>query len=69
MFCVFGLWVIVSCVVSSELRVVIIGDNLDLCPCAGTHVQNISEIGGIEFLNKKSKGKGTQRFSYTLKEL
>ncbi len=52
-----------------ELRVVIIGDNLDLCPCAGTHVQNISEIGGIEFLNKKSKGKGTQRFSYTLKEL
>ena len=52
-----------------ELRVVIIGENLDLCPCAGTHVQNISEIGGIEFLNKKSKGKGTQRFSYTLKEL
>ncbi|MBJ23357.1 MAG: alanyl-tRNA editing protein [Euryarchaeota archaeon] len=52
-----------------ELRVVIIGDNLDLCPCAGTHVQNISEIGGIQFLNKKSKGKGTQRFSYTLKEL
>ncbi|RAH14070.1 MAG: alanyl-tRNA editing protein [Methanobacteriota archaeon] len=50
-----------------ELRVVTIGDNLDLCPCAGTHVQNISEIGGIEFLNKKSKGKGTQRFSYTLK--
>ncbi|MBK00396.1 MAG: alanyl-tRNA editing protein [Euryarchaeota archaeon] len=50
-----------------ELRVVIIGDNLDLCPCAGTHVQNISEIGGIEFLKKKSKGKGTQRFSYTLK--
>ena len=49
-----------------NLRVVIIGDNLDLCPCAGTHVQNISEIGGIEFLNKKSKGKGTQRFSYTL---
>ena len=50
-----------------NLRVVIIGDNLDLCPCAGTHVKNISEIGEIEFLGKKSKGKGTQRFSYTLK--
>ena len=50
-----------------NLRVVVIGDNLDLCPCAGTHIQNISEIGGIEFLGKKSKGKGTQRFSYTLK--
>jgi len=51
-----------------NLRVVVIGDNLDLCPCAGTHIQNISEIGEIEFLGKKSKGKGTQRFSYTLKE-
>jgi misacylated tRNA(Ala) deacylase len=50
-----------------NLRVVIIGDNLDLCPCAGTHVKNILEIGEIEFLSKKSKGKGTQRFSYTLK--
>jgi len=50
-----------------NLRVVVIGDNLDLCPCAGTHIQNISEIGEIEFLGKKSKGKGTQRFSYTLK--
>ena len=51
-----------------NLRVVVIGDNLDLCPCAGTHIQNISEIGEVEFLGKKSKGKGTQRFSYTLKD-
>lgn len=49
-----------------ELRVIIIGDKMDLCPCAGTHVRQLSEIGEIEFLGKKSKGKGTQRVSYTL---
>ena len=42
----------------NDLRVVTIGDKQDLCPCAGTHVRNISEIKGIEFIGKKSKGKG-----------
>lgn len=50
-----------------QLRVVKIGDNIDLCPCAGTHVRNIGEIGKLEFIAKKSKGKGTQRVSYRLK--
>ena len=50
----------------NDLRVVSIGDQEDLCPCAGTHVRNISEIGGIEFIGKKSKGKGTQRVTYKL---
>ena len=49
-----------------ELRVIKIGDNLDLCPCAGTHVRNLSEIGPIKFTGKKSKGKGTQRVEYIL---
>ena len=49
-----------------DLRVVTIGDQEDLCPCAGTHVRNISEIKGIEFIGKKSKGKGTQRVTYQL---
>jgi misacylated tRNA(Ala) deacylase len=49
-----------------ELRVVQIGDRVDMCPCAGTHVTNIAELGHVEFLGKKSKGKGTQRFSYQL---
>ena len=49
-----------------DLRVVTIGDKQDLCPCAGTHVRNISEIKGIEFIGKKSKGKGTQRVTYQL---
>ena len=39
----------------NDLRVVTIGDRQDLCPCAGTHVRNISEIKGIEFIGKKSK--------------
>ena len=49
-----------------ELRVVKIDDGFDLCPCAGTHVQQLGEIGNVNFLGKKSKGKGTQRFSYDL---
>ncbi|MEL0331455.1 MAG: alanyl-tRNA editing protein [Candidatus Poseidoniales archaeon] len=52
----------------SELRIIQIGDRIDMCPCAGTHVSNIGELGHVEFLGKKSKGKGTQRFSYTLND-
>ena len=51
-----------------ELRVVKIGDSLDLCPCAGTHISNISEIGEIPIIGKKSKGKGTQRITYELSD-
>ena len=49
-----------------ELRIVQIGDRLDMCPCAGTHVTNLGEIGHINILGKKSKGKGTQRIKYDL---
>lgn len=52
----------------NDLRVVTIGDQQDMCPCAGTHVRNISEIGKIEFTGKKSKGKGKQRVSYVLSD-
>ena len=52
----------------NDLRVITIGDQQDLCPCAGTHVRNISEINGLEFIGKKSKGKGTQRVTYQLTE-
>ena len=50
----------------NNLRVVKIGESLDLCPCAGTHVKQLGEIGHIEIIGKKSKGKGTQRISYIL---
>ena len=49
-----------------ELRIVQIGDRIDMCPCAGTHVTNLAEIGHINILGKKSKGKGTQRIKYDL---
>ena len=50
----------------NELRVVKIGQTLDLCPCAGTHVRRLGEIGHIDITGKKSKGKGTQRITYEL---
>ncbi len=50
----------------TELRVIRIGDDLDLCPCAGTHVANTKEIGELVFEGRKSKGKGTQRLTYSL---
>ena len=49
-----------------DLRVVKIGDDIDLCPCAGTHVSNLIEIGSVNIIGKKSKGKGTQRITYEL---
>ena len=49
-----------------QLRVIRIGDNVDLCPCAGTHVRALGEIGELQFTGKKNKGKGTTRVSYTL---
>jgi misacylated tRNA(Ala) deacylase len=49
-----------------ELRVVKIDDGFDLCPCAGTHVERLGEIGPINIIGKKSKGKGTQRVTYDL---
>ncbi|MGA1819542.1 MAG: alanyl-tRNA editing protein [Thermoplasmatota archaeon] len=51
-----------------ELRTVFIGDEgkLDICPCAGTHVRNLSELKGIEIIKRKSKGAGKIRVQYRL---
>ena len=51
-----------------NLRVVKIGENIDLCPCAGPHVTNLEEVGSVNIISKKSKGKGTQRVTYELGE-
>ena len=48
----------------TNLRVVEV-EGIDLCPCAGTHVDNTSQIPKIQFLAKKNKGKGRIRFSYS----
>ena len=48
-----------------ELRIVEVID-FDVCPCAGTHIKNIGEIGGIKIVGKKNKGKGKTRVTYEL---
>ena len=48
-----------------SLRVVQIGD-FDICPCAGTHIKNTSEIGIVKILKKESKGKDKERVTYEL---
>ncbi|MFW6141947.1 MAG: alanyl-tRNA editing protein [Candidatus Saliniplasma sp.] len=48
-----------------ELRVIDI-DGYDICPCAGTHVRNTEEIGGISITGKENKGKDKQRIYYEL---
>ena len=49
----------------THLRVVEVED-VDLCPCAGTHVSNTGDIPRVCFVGKKNKGKGRLRISYSL---
>ena len=51
-----------------ELRVIKIsnGENIDICPCAGTHVRNLEEIGQVNIVKRKSKGKWKIRVTYVL---
>jgi misacylated tRNA(Ala) deacylase len=48
-----------------RLRIIEIGD-FDVCPCAGTHVRNTSEIGRMNIYKRENKGKDTERITYTL---
>lgn len=48
-----------------ELRVVTIGD-FDVCPCAGTHVRSLSEIGKVSITKRDRKGKDKERITYEL---
>ncbi len=47
-----------------NLRIVQVGD--EICPCAGTHVKNTSEIGTLRITKKESKGKMRTRITYEL---
>lgn len=60
-----GLWKMLPSSVK-RLRVVTIGD-IDICPCAGTHVKSLSEIGKVKFLKKDNKGSEKLRLTYELK--
>ena len=59
-----GLWKMLPQSVK-KLRVISIGD-IDVCPCAGTHVKSLKEIGKVEFVKKDNKGAGKQRIAYKL---
>lgn len=48
-----------------QLRVVRIGD-FDVCPCAGTHVRSLAEIGKIKVTKRENKGKDRERITYEL---
>jgi misacylated tRNA(Ala) deacylase len=48
-----------------RLRVIQVGD-ADYCPCGGTHLKNVREIGRVRVLGKRSKGKETDRVEYEL---
>ena len=50
-----------------KLRVIDISGH-DICPCAGTHVKNTEEIGGVTITNVENKGKNRQRIYYELTE-
>lgn len=46
-----------------QLRVVEI-KGYDVCPCAGTHVKNTSELSPISIVKKETKGKDKERITY-----
>ena len=59
-----GLWKLLPKSVT-RLRVISIGE-IDVCPCAGTHVRSLKEIGKVEFVKRDNKGAEKQRLTYTL---
>jgi len=49
----------------TKLRIVEV-EGFDICPCAGTHVKNTSEIPKIDKIKKETKGKDKTRIIYSL---
>ena len=47
------------------LRMVEIGD-FDLCPCGGTHVDRLLQVGRIRITNRESKGAEVERLEFVL---
>ena len=47
------------------LRVVEIAD-FDICPCGGTHVDRLGEVGHISILDRTSKGADVERIEFEL---
>ncbi|MGX5200456.1 alanyl-tRNA editing protein [Aliikangiella sp. IMCC44632] len=51
---------------SGKVRLLKIGENIDLQPCGGTHVKNTQEIGQITVTKIENKGKRNRRVHITL---
>jgi misacylated tRNA(Ala) deacylase len=49
------------------MRVIEIGGQ-DLCPCGGTHLDNIKEIGRINITERETKGSDKDRIKFELEE-
>ncbi|MFB6099488.1 MAG: alanyl-tRNA editing protein, partial [Salinibacter sp.] len=47
------------------LRMVAI-EEFDLCPCGGTHVDHLGEVGRIKIINRVSKGADVDRLKFEL---
>ena len=47
------------------LRVVEI-EGFDMCPCGGTHVDSLGELGTLSIADRTSKGTDTERIEFTL---
>jgi len=50
----------------TKLRIIEI-EGFDICPCAGTHVRNTSEIPKIDKIKRETKGKDRERIIYSLR--
>ncbi|MEF8814187.1 MAG: alanyl-tRNA editing protein [Halovenus sp.] len=48
------------------LRVVEI-DSFDMCPCGGTHVDSLGDIGRVDIVDRTSKGADVERIEFRLK--
>jgi misacylated tRNA(Ala) deacylase len=49
------------------LRVVEI-EAFDMCPCGGTHVERLGEIGHVDIINRTSKGENVERIEFRLED-
>lgn len=49
-----------------RVRLLAIGNGVDLQPCGGTHVRNTSEIGQVEVIKIENKGKQNRRIIVAL---
>jgi misacylated tRNA(Ala) deacylase len=47
------------------LRMVAIGD-FDLCPCGGTHVDRLGEVGRVRITNRTTKGADVDRIEFVI---